>query len=449
MRADHDVAGRRRLALLVLPLSLLWAAVAEALPEIETWHTDKGARVLFVAAPELPMVDLRLVFDAGSARDGERHGVAHLTNALLDQSAAGLDADEIARGFEQLGAEIGNGSERDMAWLSLRSLTEPRLLEPSLELFAKVVSRADFPEADFEREQQRVLVALEYQKQKPKAIIEDAFYGNLYGDHPYAGDPVGTEETVKRLDTAALRDFYRRYYVARNATLVIVGAVSRQQAEDIAARVAGSLPEGEAPTRLEPVKELAGAERVFIEFPASQSHVLMGMPGVRRGDADYFPLYVGNHILGGSGLVSRISEEIREKRGLSYSAYSYFLPMKRKGPYMMGFQTRNDQREEALKVLRETLQDFIEKGPTDDELESAKSNIVGGFPLRVSSNGKITEYLAMIGFYNLPLDYLNTFTGRVQKVTAEQIQDAFARRVPVERMVTVIVGAPDSAAAGS
>jgi zinc protease len=437
------------LSLALIALASLWVTAADALPVIQTWNTEKGAKVLFVEAPELPMVDIRLVFDAGGARDGKQAGVASLTNALLDQGAAGLNADDIARGFEQRGANLGNGSERDMAWLSLRSLTEAKILEPALELFGKVLARADFPEADFKREQQRMLVGLEYQKQRPKSIVKKAFYRNLYADHPYASDPSGTKESVEALTVQALRDFYQRYYVARNATVVIVGDVSRKQAQTIAARLADALPQGDRAPALAKVAELPEAEQVFIEHPSSQSHVLMGVPGLRRKDPDYFPLYVGNHILGGSGLVSRISEEIREKRGLSYSAYSYFIPMRHKGPYMLGFQTRNDQRDEALTVLRQTLQTFIKDGPTQQELESSKNNIVGGFPLRVSSNGKIAEYLAVIGFYDLPLDYLASFTKKVQAVTAEQIRDAFKRRVQSPRMVTVIVGgavesAPDS-----
>ena len=425
--------------LLILTV-LLWSTTVRALPEIHSWTTEKGARVLFVEARELPMVDIRLVFDAGAARDGDQAGVASLTNALLGQGAAGLSAGEIAQSFEQKGAKLGNGSERDMAWLSLRSLTDSKLLQPSLELFGKVLAEADFPQVDFKREQQRTLIGLEYQKQKPKSIGSKAFYHNLYGDHPYASDPSGTSETVKSLTAKNLREFYRQYYVARNATVVIVGDVSRTQAQKLAASLADALPEGVKAPVLPDVASLDAGKDDFIEHPSTQSHVLMGAPGIRRGDPDYFQLYVGNHILGGSGLVSRISEEIREKRGLSYSAYSYFVPMRREGPYLLGFQTRNDQREEALSVLRETVQTFIDKGPSEKELESAKNNIIGGFPLQVSSNGKIAEYLAVIGFYDLPLDYLARFTEKIQGVTVEQIQDAYKRRVHPDRMVTITVG---------
>jgi zinc protease len=234
------------------------------------------------------------------------------------------------------------------------------------------------------------------------------------------------------------------------ATLVLVGDISRKQAEAVAARLADTLPAGEKAPPLPAVAMLKQASTQFIDYPSTQSNVLMGQPGVRRGDPDYFALYVGNHVLGGSGLVSRISEEIREKRGLSYSAYSYFVPMKQDGPYTLGFQTRNEKREEALAVLRTTVRKFVEEGPTEKELQASKNNIIGGFPLAVASNSKITEYLAMIGFYDLPLDYLSTFTDRIRAVTAEQVRDAFHRRVKVDDMVTVIVGSRSSSSdAGS
>ena len=423
-------------------LVLFQVTAAYALPDIQSWKTDKGAKVMFVEAHELPMVDVRIVFDAGSARDAEQPGVASLTNALLDQGAAGLNADQIAQGFEQLGSNLGGGSARDMAWVSVRSLTDSKLLEPSLKLFEKVLAKPDFPKADFEREQKRTLIGLEYQKQQPGSIAGRAFYEGLYGDHPYAHDPSGTEASVKALSTSALRTFYKRYYVARNATVVIVGDVSRKQAQTMAADLADALPKGDRAPALPEVVALKAGQDTFIEHPSTQSHVMMGGPGIKRGDADYFALYVGNHILGGSGLVSRISQEIREKRGLSYSAYSYFTPMKRKGPYTLGFQTRNNQRQETLSVLRETLQTFIDKGPTKEELQSSKNNIIGGFPLRVSSNGKISQYLAVIGFYDLPLDYLTQFAANIEAVSIEQIRDAYRRRVHPDHMVTITVGGP-------
>jgi zinc protease len=179
-----------------------------------------------------------------------------------------------------------------------------------------------------------------------------------------------------------------------------------------------------------------------IAHPASQSHILIGTPGVARNDEDYFPLYVGNYILGGGGFVSRLMNEVREKRGLAYSVYSYFMPMQQSGAFQIGLQTKKGQADEALKLVRETLRTFVDKGVTQKELTAAKQNIIGGFPLRIDSNKKIIDYLSVIGFYDLPLTYLDDFTRRVKQVNVAQIRDAFARHINPQAMATVIVGAP-------
>ena len=180
-----------------------------------------------------------------------------------------------------------------------------------------------------------------------------------------------------------------------------------------------------------------------IAHPATQSHILIGVPGIARNDPDYFPLYVGNYILGGGGFVSRLMLEVREKRGMAYSVYSYFTPMQQPGAFQVGLQTKKEQADEALQLVRATLRELIAKGPTAKELQAAKQNIIGGFPLRIDSNKKILEYLGVIGFYELPLTYLDDFTGKVDKVTIAQIHDAFKRRINPDAMATVIVGAPD------
>jgi zinc protease len=187
-----------------------------------------------------------------------------------------------------------------------------------------------------------------------------------------------------------------------------------------------------------PLSEL----RVF--HPASQSHILIGVPGMSRNDPDYFPLYVGNYILGGGGFVSRLMNEVREKRGLAYSVYSYFMPMKQPGAFQIGLQTKKEQADGALALVRKTVADFVAQGPTEKELTAAKQNIVGGFPLRIDSNRKILEYLSIIGFYEMPLTYLDDFTSRVEKVTVAQIRSAYARHIRPEKMATVIVGAPET-----
>jgi len=422
---------------------LLWlaaAGLAQAMPAIQQWLTANGARVYFVPAPELPMVDIRVVFDAGSARDATRPGLARLTNRLLDKGASGLDAGQIAARLEGLGAELGYGAERDMAWLTLRSLSDAAHFQPAVGMLKTVLTTPDFGQGDIDREIERTLVSLRHSEQEPETIAEYRFFEQCFAGHPYATRPIGSEESLGKLKRGDIQAFYRRYYAATNAVIAIVGAVDRKGAETLAEEIIGQLPAGKPADPLPAVPRLDKAAEVRIFHPATQTHVRMGAPGMRRGDPDYFALYVGNHILGGGGLVSRLSEEIREQRGLSYSVYSYFSPMRRNGPYMFGLQTRNDQTDEALDILRATARKFLEEGPTEKELTASRKNITGGFALRIDSNSKIVEYLAMIGFYGLPLDYLETFNDRVMAVTQAQIRDAFRRRVSLDRMVTVIVG---------
>lgn len=425
---------------LILFLLYFFSAGLWASPAIEHWTTDNNSKVFYVHAPELPMVDISVVFNAGAARDGDKPGVSKMTAAMLDEGAAGQDADTIATAFASVGAKYGASSERDMTVFSLRTLTESAAFETALSMYTRVLSKPDFPEDAFKRVQQQLLTGLQAERQSPQAIATRAFYENLYAKHPYGVMPAGNVDSVQKLSTSDLKDFYQQFYVSSNAIVVIVGAVDRKQAETIASQLTAGLKTGTAASALPDVKALAEAKLIQQAFPSSQTTIIMGQPGISRDDADYFPLYVGNHILGGSGLVSQLSDELREKRGLTYGVYSYFRPMQQLGPYQFALQTRNEKAQEALQVMRDTLTAFIEKGPTDAELASAKQNITGGFALRVDSNSKIADYLAMIGFYNLPLDYLDSFNDKVNAVTVAQIKDAFKRRVNADKMLTVLVG---------
>ncbi|MBT8446394.1 MAG: insulinase family protein [Gammaproteobacteria bacterium] len=420
-------------------LATLSSAAADA-PKIETWTTSNGARVYYVAAPEIPIVDLRVVFAGGSARDGDKPGLASLTSALLDEATEALDADALGEALAETGSVVRTGSMRDMAFASLRSMVEPRYLDPSVALFADILGKPAFADADIERLRQRTLVSIKRDAESPGTIAQDAFYRAVYADHPYATPVKGTEASVKAITAADIKAFYQRYYVAKNAVIGIVGAVDKRAAKALSEQITAAMAAGGAAPALPKVAPLRESNSVTIEHPSIQSHVRMGQPGMRRGDPDYFPLLVGNHVLGGNGLVSLLFDEVRDKRGLSYSVYSYFAPMSETGPFISGLQTDASQLEEAETVLRDTIAGFVRNGPDPEALKEAKMNLVGGFPLQISTNTKIIDYVTMIGFYDLPLDYLETFTDSVEAVTMDDVRDAFARRLSVDKMVSVRVG---------
>jgi zinc protease len=423
------------------------ATAASATPNIQHWQSASGAKVLFVENRDIPMLDVSVGLPAGSSFDAaDKSGVAGLTHHLLNLGAEGLNEDDIARGMADIGAQFGGGFDQDRASLSLRTLSSKAERDRALDIMARVLQKPLFPEAILAREKARLIAALKEAETKPESIADKAFHKAVFGAHPYALPVSGEISGVEKITVQDLRDFYAAHYRAGGAVVAIMGDVSRAQAEAIAEQLTAQLPAGAPPAALPGVAMRIPASEQRIPHPASQSHILVGAPGMARSDPDYFPLYVGNHILGGGGFVSRLMDEVREKRGLAYSVYSYFMPLKQPGAFQIGLQTKKEQADGALQLVRDILAEFVAKGPTEKELLGAKQNIVGGFPLRIDSNRKILDYLSIIGFYNLPLTYLDDFTRRVEQVTVAQVRDAFRRHIDPQAMATVVVGAPPASA---
>lgn len=408
---------------------------------IQRWQTPQGAQVIFVESHEIPILDIALDFAAGSGYDPVgKSGVAYLTQALLDQGAGGLTDSAIAHRLADVGALLGGRFERDRAGVSLRTLSSSREKDAALDVMARVVQAPAFTPTVVAREKNRVIAALREAEAQPEAVADKAFYRAVFDSHAYAAPEMGEIPAVGRLKREDLVAFHRTYYTAANAVISIMGDISRAEAEAIALRLTAKLPVGTPPKPLRAPKPSSPKE-IRIPYPSAQSHVLIGSVGVARNDPDFFPLYVGNYVLGSGGFDSRLLKEVRDKRGYAYSAYSYFVPMALPGPFMLGLQTKAAQTDEALKVARDTLQQFVREGPSEAELTQAKNNLSGGFPLRIDSNKKILDYLALIGFYKLPIDYLDTWVAKVEAVDVTAVRQAFARHVDPNKMATVVVGA--------
>ncbi len=419
---------------------ITFSSSAFSAANIEQWQTEKGTRVYFVPTDSLPMADIQVIFDAGSARDGKQFGLSALTTGMLDTGAGDWNAEDIAQRFENVGANFGAASSIDMANITLRTLTEKPLFDKAIETMRVILSKPRFAETDFQREKNRTLAALKQREESPAELASMTFYSAVYGEHPYAHPNLGVLNTVEQFTTNDTKNFYKTYFTASNAIVVIVGNLSKAQAEQTANLLVSDLPQGSKPAPLPDVPALTKATTQHIEFPSTQTHVLVGLTGTYRKDPDYFTLYVGNHILGGGSLVSKLFDEVREKRGLAYSASSAFMPLLKEGVFVASLQTRNDQTTQALAVLNQTLADFVKNGVTETELTAAKNNIVGGFAMKFDTNKELANYVSMIGFYQMPLDYLDTFQQNIQNVTAAQIADAFKRRVDLTHLQTVTVG---------
>lgn len=455
-------------------LCLAWAlagAGAQAAVPIEHWTLSNGAKIYLAATNALPIVDVQIDFDAGSRRDPPAQaGLAGVTAGMVEKGirasgrpqdgtapsgasgnmpvpSAGayeqaMDQNALGEAWADLGASFDASAGSDRMSFSLRTLAEPALLGKAVQLAAREIGEPAFPEDVWQRERERLNASIREANTKPATLAGRTFARDVYGDHPYGQDT--TEATLARIDVAAMRQRYEQLILPCRAKLSIVGAVTRQQAETIAATLLSRLPSPAGGcTALPPVPEVAplsAARDERLPFDSAQAHVWIGQPGYPRRDPDHFALTLGNYILGGGGFVSRLTEEVREKRGLAYSVYSSFSPGLHAGSFRIGFQTRPDQAAEAVKVSREVLARFVAEGPTAAELKAAKDNLIGGFPLLLDSNRKLLSNVANIAWNDLPLDYLETWTARMSAVTAADVKAAFARKLQPERMVTVVVG---------
>lgn len=421
--------------------SLLLATQALAGLDIQTWTTQQGARVYFVENHELPMLDLSVDFDAGSARDHRaQSGLASLTRQLMALGAGKYLERDIAEKMADVGAELSGRFDSDRTGFKIRTLSGKTERDQAIDVLSAILSAPHFDAGILEREKARVIAHLRESQTRPDYLGAKAFQAAIYGDHPYALNEGGEVDSVAKLGRDDLLAFHRTHYRARNMTIAVMGDISRAEVEILAEKLSNGLPPGEAPAPIPPVRAADQGSRQVIPHPASQSHLFMGLPGLLREDPDYFPLYVGNYVLGGGGFDSRLTKAIRDKKGLAYSVYSYFMPMREMGPFQIGLQTRREATDDAVDSARAELERYLKEGPSEAELAQAKNNIVGGFPMRIDSNKKILEYLAVIGFYRLPLDWLDTYPGKVEAVSQADILRAFQARVRPAALNTVIVG---------
>ena len=418
--------------------------------DIQSWQTAEGARVLFVASDALPMLDVRLVMAAGSSRDNGVAGLSSLTSALLGEGAAGLNVDDISRGFEDHGAQFDVGSYRDMGVVELRTLSDPEFRDPVLTLFNQVIATPSFPQDALDRIRTQMMQGLRMEQQVPGPQVKKAYMATVFAGHPYGEPSDGTLATLPAITREQLVEFYNTYYAAGNTVIAMVGDVSREQAEQIAGQISQSLPEGGAAPPQSRAQALTERKHEHINFPSAQTHILLGNQATWRGNPDHVALYVGNMVLGGGGFASILTDEVRQKRGYVYGIGSGFSAMASGGPFQVSFKTANENADDALSLTLKLIDDFVESGPTETQLEEARTSILGSFALGTADNSDIIGQLGAIGFYDLPLDYLQWFNQQVQNVTTNDIREAFQRHLVPANLAIISIGpqAPEVKAVG-
>ncbi len=435
--------GRLAAGLLLLGAAAPGDAADTAAPEITRWEVDGGADAYFAERPSLPIVDIQLVLDAGSARDGEHPGLAELVARTLDAGTAELGADELARRLEDTGARLSTAVERDHARVHLRSLARPAGLDEAVALLERLLEAPAFRGEAVRREREGQLQEIRAERQSAAAIAERALFRSMYGDHPYASPPLGTDAAVADLGPEQVAAFYERYYVAANASVAIVGDLEPERARALAERLTGALAPGEPAADLPPAPERPARREVRIDFPAAQTALYMGQPAIARGEtALEYPLRVADQALGGAGMVSRLFRTMREERGLSYSTGSQFRVLRARGPWVVHSQVEAEHAAEARRVLRDEIERLDAEGLDAEGVDKAVRQLTGAFPLALASNAALSRELATMAAYGLPGDHLARYTPRMEAVEPADVRKALDARLDPERMATVVVG-PD------
>ena len=422
---------------------------AQAILPIEKLDSVKGAKAYLVQTQALPMLDIEISIDAGDRFDPTgKSGLASMTAELMNYGArsskGALSEAQIADEIADLGANFGISVGGERAVIRIRSLSRKDLRDRAVQLASAMLSAPTYDAKILEREKQRAITGLLEAETKPESVLERRFRKSVYGNYPLSESP--SVKSVGSVSVSDLARFHQQFYRGDRIIVSIVGDVSPAEANEIVEVLLKNVPQSGAAIpalpqfERSPIEPLA-SRQIYIPFDSQQAHIAMGMTAITRSNPDYFPLIVGNYILGGGGFVSRLMSEVREKRGLAYSVFSYFAPGKDTGIFQAGLQTKGDQATLALEVMNSTIANFIANGATPSELQAAKANLVNGFPLRIDNNRKLLDNVSSIAWNDLPLDTLETWMTKVDAVTLEQVSAAFQKYLAMDRMKIVVLGA--------
>ena len=399
---------------------------AQAVPPIQQVKLDNGLRVLLMEAHNVPMVAMQLVIPAGSRFDAAgKGGASDLLAEMLTDHTAVHDDKAWASLLDDGPIHLGAGASYDEMHMSLTVLKES--LQPGLDALAEALLQPGWNKKRFDMLKQDNIAAAQKGQEEPRVRVSQAAAKLLFGDHPYGHRPGGSLQSLPNIKLADLKSLYQAQYKPQGAVLAVSGDITLDELVPLLqARLKhwqGKPAKG--------MRDIAAASTVAgkqtdVKLPTTQTLVQLLRLGPARGDENFFPVFVLNHILGGGGFASRLMEEVREKRGLVYGVYSYFVPLAVPGAFAITLQTRADQAGQAEVVVRELIADMAAGNITRKQMRASKSNLIGGFAQRMDSNRERVGLMAMIGIYDLPLDYLSVWTERIEAVTLKQLRQQAA-----------------------
>ncbi|WP_312969582.1 M16 family metallopeptidase [Acinetobacter gerneri] len=412
-------------------------------PFVQDLANQFKVRTLFVENQDLPMVDIQLTFNAGSARDQEISkqlpGLANMTAKLLAEGTEKYTATQIATIFQRLGAKFSVNAYRDMFVVKLRVMSDPDKLEPALALMLDVIKNSTLNSSGLNMVWNNTKVGQKQVQENPTSLMSFQFYRTIYANHPYAEPISGTQASIRKITVENLQQFKQRFLVAQNMNIAITGKLSAKQALDISERIAGNLPQGSKALPIKEPNAKTGFDIEHITFDSSQASVMMGQLSITKNDPDKVALDLANQMFGGANFNSKLMQELRVKRGLTYGAYSNLTALQASGIFSLSYSTQQNQLMDSIQIAYQTLLNFVQKPIDKKQLEETKEGMLRAFPMNYSSNANTNSQISSIGFYGLNANYLLQYQKQLQALTPEQVQNAIRRHIRPDQMSFVIV----------
>ena len=428
--------------LIVLLLLILCIGLPErglqAMPPVQRTVLPNHLVLLVSEEHSLPFVTFQLLIDSGARKDPQgEEGLAYLSARGLLLGTSKRTVTQINEELDFMGASLNSSAGRDYATLSLRILKKD--LDRGLHLFMEVLTQPTFPEEEIRREVEKTLAAIQSEEDQPEEVAEKAFQKALFLNSPYGHPVEGTKESLPHITRERILRFYQSHYHPKNTILTVVGDMTDEEIKTKLLPHLEKWPKGDIPKSPFPPSFEKEQKTIKINRPITQANIILGHAGVSRDNPDFYALTVMNYILGGGGFVSRLMEEIRNKRGLAYSVASYFDPGKYPGSFQIVLQTKNASAREAITLSLQAMERIQKELVSEKELEGAKKYLIGSFPMRIDTQGKLVNFLTQVEYYGLGLDYPEKYPSLIRSVTREEVLRVAKKYLHPEKYILVIV----------
>lgn len=428
---------RRLLAFLFV---LVVAAPAANAVTVERVVSPGGIEAWLVQDHSNPIISLSLSMEGGTSVE-TKPGLASMVAGLLDEGAGPYDSQTFQGKLDDLAISLSFQAGRDRFDGDLKTLSERR--DEAFDLFRLSLTQPRFDKEPVERVRKQMLTILAREAQSPDAIAARTWSRLAFAGHPYGKPPHGEPDTVKSITVADLKSHAKAWLSRQGMLLAVVGDITPEQLAPLLDRTFGALPASHPVVNVPDIQPPAEGKVVVVDRDIPQSVAVFAAPGIKRDDPDWYAAYVMNYVLGGGGFSSRLTEEVREKRGLAYSVYSYLTPLSHAGVISGGVATQNARAAQSVGLIKDEFARMARDGISDKELADAKTYLTGSFALQLDSTGAIADLLIAVQRDNLGIDYLDKRNGFIEAVTKEQVQAAAARLLDPARLTFVVVGKPE------